>query len=53
MVEQVSRGVFDKRNVIDIILDNLIVQTENSQAGPGENYVSGLERDVIAGDIPT
>src|SRR6267154_6777473 len=54
MVEQALRGVFYKRNVIHIILDNAIVQTEkNAQAGLGENCVCRLESDVIAGDIPT
>jgi hypothetical protein len=54
MVEQVSRRVSDKRNVIDIILDNASVQAEkNAQASLGENCVCGLESDVIAGDIST
>jgi hypothetical protein len=54
MVEQVLRGVFDKRNVIVMIPDNASVQTEkNAQAGLGENRVCRLESDVIPGDIST
>jgi hypothetical protein len=55
MVEPVSGSIFDKRNVIDIILvRNAIVQTEeNAQAGFGKDRVRRLEKNVIAGDVPT
>jgi hypothetical protein len=53
MLNPVSGSVFDKGNVTDIILVNVIIQTEeNAQAGLGEDRVCRLEDDVIPGDIP-
>jgi hypothetical protein len=54
MVEPVLGSVFDKGKVTGIFLVNAIVQTEkNDHAGLGEKGVCGLEKDVIAGDIPS
>src|SRR6266852_2062510 len=54
MVEQVPSSVFDERNATGVPPVNAIVQTEqNAQAGLREDYVCGLEGDVIEGDIPT
>jgi hypothetical protein len=54
VVDPVSGRVFNKRNVVDINLANVIVQTEkNAQASLGEDCVCRLDKDMIAGDIPT
>jgi hypothetical protein len=53
MVDPVLGSVFDKGNVTDITLANVIAQSEkNAQACPGKDCVCRLEKDVIAGDIP-
>jgi hypothetical protein len=52
MLDPVLGSVFGKRNVANIILVNVTVQTEKySQAGLGDDCVCRLERDVIPGDI--
>jgi hypothetical protein len=53
MIEPVSGSIFDKGYVTDIVLLNMVVQTEeNAQAGLGKDCVCWLENDVIAGNIP-
>jgi hypothetical protein len=54
VVKPVSGSVFDKRDATDIILVNVIVQTEkNAQARLGQDCVCGLKDDVVEGDIQT
>jgi hypothetical protein len=52
MAEPVYNSVFDKRDVADIALVNVIVEAEKSaQARLSEDCVCRLENDAIAGDI--
>ena len=54
MLDPVLGSVFRKRNVPNIFLVNVIIQTEkNTQASLGEDCVCRLKNDVIPGDIRT